>query len=64
MTKTIKTKAISLFMALLAIVTIMIIPSPAYASTTGTMGRSTIAQTVYAGPSSSNYTTIGSISAN
>ena len=49
---------------LLAIMLITTVPVVAHASSTQITGRSTVAQTVYAGPSSSYYTSIGSIGAN
>lgn len=49
---------------LLAVMLITAVPVVSHASSTQITGRSTVAQTVYSGPSSSYYTSIGSISAN
>jgi len=62
MTKTFSKRTMAFGMAILMV--LMMIPTFASASSTAITGRSNIAQTVYAGPSSSYYTTIGSIGAN
>ncbi|MBQ3413845.1 MAG: hypothetical protein IJH39_00525 [Clostridia bacterium] len=62
MTRTIDKKVVAVFMALLTI--FMVFPNVAHASSTQITGRSTTAQTVYTGPSSSNYESAGSIGAN
>jgi len=49
---------------LLAVMLITAVPVVSHASSTQITGRSTVAQTVYSGPSSSYYTSIGSISPN
>ncbi len=49
---------------LLSAMLITAVPVVSHASSTQITGRSTVAQTVYSGPSSSYYTSIGSISAN
>lgn len=62
MIKKFSSKMGAFFMAILIMLFVM--PSVVHASSTQITGRSNIAQTVYAGPSASYYTTIGSISAN
>lgn len=61
--QTTKRRYFCFIIAFFTAITTMIPTTTAQASSTQITGKSTIAQTVYAGPSSSNYTTIGSIGA-